>query len=368
MDSKKLINTVLNKVKDMLNVGTKGVIGIDIGLSSVKVAQMTGSEENGFTLVSYGSHPLPEGTIIEDDIQKENELIESIQKAIENSGSKTSNVAIGLSGPNTVVRKLQLAGGSDEDIEDQVTWEVEQYIPFSVETSKVSFHILGENEGGGVDVIVAAAKGEVVETYKSLLEKIELRPQVIDLGILAVTNVFEVVYEEKLQDENQSWVLIDLGAQKTEFLIYKNHKITFTKEIDIGGVMITEEIQRQMGVNYYEAEDLKCNGDDSGNLPEEILEIIDDVVESFFAEIKKTIDFYISSTSDESFVECILTGGSSLIPGLVEGLEALLGINVNIMNPFEVIDYDKKNIKEEQLNEIAYRGAAVLGLAMRLES
>ena len=50
-----------------------------------------------------------------------------------------------------------------------------------------------------------------------------------------------------------------------------------------------------MGVNYYEAEDLKINGDESGNLPEEILEIIDDVVESFFAEIKKTKYFDVNN-------------------------------------------------------------------------
>ena len=48
-----------------------------------------------------------------------------------------------------------------------------------------------------------------------------------------------------------------LGAQKTEFIIYKNQTIVFTKEISVGGVMITEEIQRQMGVNYEEAEDFK---------------------------------------------------------------------------------------------------------------
>jgi type IV pilus assembly protein PilM len=368
LDSKKIINNAVTQVKDLLKLGPKGIVGIDIGLSSVKVAQMSGSEENGFTLTAYASQPLPEGTIIEDDIQKKEELLEAIQEALNKASIKTTNICIGLSGPNTVARKLQLAGGSVEEIEDQVTWEVEQYIPFSVETSKVSFHIIGENEGGGVDVIVAAAKGEVVEEYKELLEEINLRAKVIDLGVLAITNVFEVVYDEKLEDGSQSWILIDLGAQKTEFIIYKNHKIMFTKEIPIGGVMITEEIQRQMGVNYYEAEDLKCNGDENGNLPEEILEIIDDVVESFFAEIKKTVDFYVSSTSDESFVECVLTGGSSLIPGLIEGLEALLGINVSIMNPFEVIDYDKKNIEEDQLNEIAYRGAAVLGLAMRLDA
>lgn len=367
MDSKKLVGNLVTQIKDLLKLGPKGIVGIDIGLSSVKVAQMSGSEESGFTLIAYASHPLPEGTIIEDDIQKKEELVEAIQASLDKADIKSTNVSIGLSGPNTVARKLQLAGGSDEEVEDQVTWEVEQYIPFNIETSKVSFHIVGENEGGGVDVIVAAAKGELVEEYRYLFEEMKLRTKVIDLGVLAITNIFEIVYEEKLEDESQSWILIDLGAQKSEFVIYKNHKIMFTKEIAIGGVMITEEIQRQMGVNYYEAEDLKCNGDDNGNLPEEILEIIDDVVDSFFAEIKKTVDFYVSSTSDESFVECVLTGGSSLIPGLVEGLEALLGINVSIMNPFEAIEYDDKNIKEEQLNEIAYRGVAVLGLAARLD-
>ncbi|PIK14477.1 MAG: hypothetical protein CES88_09030 [Halobacteriovorax sp. JY17] len=365
LDSKKVINDLISQIKDVLKIGPSGFIGIDVGLSSVKVAQLDGNEESGFKLVAYGSEPLPEGAIIEDDIQKEEEVIEAIRSAIEKAGISSVNAVLGLAGPNTVARKLQLAGGSEEEIEDQVSWEVEQYIPFSLETSKVSFHIVGENEGGGVDVIVAAAKGEVVESYRELLEKAGLKPKIFDLGLLAVVNVFELVYSEKLEDPNESWILMDLGAQKTEFIIYKNNKIMFTKEIMIGGVIITEEIQRQMGVNYYEAEDLKNHGDENGNLPEEILEIIDSVVESFFAEIKKTVDFYISSTSDESFVECVLTGGSSLIPGLTEGLEALLGISVSIMNPFEAIEYDPKKIKEDQLNEIAYRGAGVLGLAMR---
>lgn len=365
LDSKKIINDLVSQVKEVLKIGPSGYIGIDIGLSSVKVAQMDGNEDTGFKLVAYGSGALPEGAIIEDDIQKEEEVIEAIQVAIKNAGISSVNCVFALAGPNTVARKLQLAGGSEEEIEDQVSWEVEQYIPFSLETSKVSFHVIGENEGGGIDVIVAAAKGEVVESYKSLLEEAGLKPKIFDLGLISVVNVFELVYKEKLEDPNESWILMDLGSEKTEFIIYKNNKIMFTKEIMIGGVIITEEIQRQMGVNYYEAEDLKNHGDENGNLPEEILEIIDSVVESFFAEIKKTVDFYISSTSDESFIECVLTGGSSLIPGLTEGLEALLGINVSIMNPFDVIKYDPKNIKEEQLNEIAYRGASVLGLAMR---
>src|SRR5690606_17063222 len=98
---------------------------------------------------------------------------------------------------------------------------------------------------------------------------------------------------------------------------------------------------------------------------EEIVEIIDSVIETFFAELKKTIDFYISSTSDEDFAGCLVTGGSAQIPGLIEGLEALLGFPARILNPFEGIVVDDSKFVESELRQLMYRGAAAIGLAMR---
>ena len=142
--------------------------------------------------------------------------------------------------------------------------------------------------------------------------------------------------------------------------------VVFAKEINMGGVNITEEIQRRMGINYYEAEDLKITGDENGNLPEEILEIIDEVVVLFFSEVKKTLDFYISSTSDESLGGCCVTGGGGLMPGILEGLEALVGVDVSILNPFDRVEYNKKNFSEKEISEIVYKGVGAIGLAMRV--
>jgi type IV pilus assembly protein PilM len=360
------ISNIVSGIKDALSVSGGSVVGIDIGLSSVKVAEVScDKDKENWVLTKYASVPLPEGSIIEDEIQKEEEIVDAIDRAIKEAGITAKIASIGLAGPNTVARKLQLAGGSEEEIEDQVVWEAEQYLPFEIEQSTVSFHVVGENEGGGVDVIVAAARNDIISSFKNLVEQVNLKVKVVDLGLVAVTNVFELVMEEKIEDISQSWLLIDLGAQKTEFIIYKNGMIAFTKEMNVGGVMITEEIQRQMGVNYDEAEDLKITGDGQGNLPEEILEIIDDVVEAFFSEIKKTIDFYISSTSDESMMGCLVTGGSALIPGIIEGLEALLGVEVSVLNPFDIFGIEIEDLSEEKKKEIQYRGCSVIGLAMR---
>jgi type IV pilus assembly protein PilM len=363
---KNQLESILDPISNMFNFGKQSAVGIDIGLSAVKIAEVTGNKVKGkYVLERFSIEPLPEGVVIEDEIQKEEELVDRMGEALKNLGGNPKLCCLGLSGPNTLARKLQVAGGSEEEIEDQVIWESEQYLPFDIDDSTVSYHIVGENEGGGVDLIVAASRNDIRDSFRGICKQAGLAVKIVDLSVIAITNIFEIAMKEKLLEPLKSWLILDIGAQTTSFIIYKNGIIMFTKEINIGGLMITEEIQRQMGVNYWEAEDLKITGDDNGNLPEDILEIMDDVIEAFFAEVKKTIDFYVSSTSDESLVGCVVTGGSCQIPGVLEGLEALLGLDVSVLNPFDVIEYNPKKFSEEEISEIAYRGVAALGLGMR---
>lgn len=364
MDPKQIIATATEAARDIFKLDPPNVIGVDIGLSTVKVAEVIKLANGNFKLIKYAAIALPEGSLIEDDIQKEEEIIEAIQDAFREAGISNPNVCIGLSGPNTLARKLQLPGGSLEEIEDNVMWEVEQYLPFSIEDSMVSFDVMRENEGGGVEVLVAGAKVNIVENFKDLIDKAGYRVKIVDMDLIAMTNVFEHLTDGQLETEN-TWLLVDFGAQKTNFVIYKKGGIVFTKEMNIGGVIVTEEIQRQMGVNYIEAEELKIIGDENGNLPEEILEIIGDVLDAFFSEIKKTLDFYITQTSDESIQGCLVTGGTCLLPGLIDGLEELTGIEVSVLNPFERIEFDKRKFNEDDINSIAYTGVVALGLGMR---
>jgi type IV pilus assembly protein PilM len=364
--SSKDVFKFVDVLKDVFSFQKKTLFGLDIGMSSVKVSYLDcRHKDNNFTLLKYASVALPEGAIIEDEIQKPEEIISAIEKALSKAGIGTKFCAMGISGPSTVARRLQLAGGSDEEVEDQVLWESEQYLPFDIEDSKVSYQVLGENDGGGIDVVVAAAKNDVVFGFKELVDECELKPKIMDLGILALVNVFEIVESQLIAESQDSFLILDIGAQKTSFVIYKNGMITFNKEVNIGGVVITEEIQRQLGVNYYEAEELKIVGDEKGNLPEEVVEIIDEMMEAFFTEIKKTLDFYISSTSDESLSLCFITGGSAQLPGVTEGLSNLLGVEVELLNPFKVISYKEKNFPEGVINDIAFRGVVALGLGMR---
>ncbi len=354
---KEQIDDLLGK----LNPG--GIFGIDIGAHSIKVCEVSGAPKK-FKVDKFGTFVLPEAAIIEDEFQKPSEISEGLLEAMSRAGIKSKTGCLGLYGPNTMTKRLNVPEGTKEEIEDHIMWEAEQYITFGADESQVSFHIIGENEGGGKDALVAAARTDTVESFSSILAEAKISPKIIDLNVLALSNVFEEVYREDLEEYGEGSIILDFGAQSTKVIIYKRGGPIFTKEIQVGGGLVTEEIQRQMGVSYEEAEDLKTNGDEKGNLPEEILSIISTQIDQQVAEVKKSINFYITQGSAEKVNYCFVTGGNSLLPGLVEKLATSTGLEVKRIDVFSGIKIDESKAGKG-LEHLSAISAVAIGLGMR---
>lgn len=351
----------------MANFDKGQLVGVDIGLSAVKIALMSSPKKNRFRLDHYAAIPLSEAAIIEDEMQKPEEIVDALKQAIESARIKTRICNLGMDGPNTMTKRMQVPDGSKEDIEDNILWESEQYIPFGADESELDYAVLGKiEEADVVDTVVAAAKISVVENYIETVTEAGLIVRRVDLNVFAVNNMFELIAGDQLPEYSENGaIIIDFGAQTTTVMVYKNGGPVLTKEIPVGGVLITEEIQRQMGVSYEEAEDLKTHGDENGNLPEEILTIIQAQLSGQMAEIRKVLNFFIAAGSSEQVGYCFVTGGSCRLPGLVESLQDVIGMEAQYLNPFDVIEYDKKAFEDEALENIATTGLVSLGLGLR---
>lgn len=351
----------LDDLLGKLNPG--GVVGLDIGSHSIKVCELSGSPGK-IKLDKFGVYQLSEAALIEDEIQKPSEFTEGILGALNRAGIRSHIVCVGFFGPNTMTKRMNVPEGTREEIEDHVMWEAEQYITFGADDSQIDFDIVGDNEGGGKDAIVAAAKTELVDRFIDLLKEIKVTVKYCDLNVLALSNTFEEFAGGHLEEYSEGTLLLDFGAQTTKIVVYKRGGPIFTKEVPVGGSLITEEIQRQMGVSYEEAEDLKTTQDEQGNLPEEILAIINAQVDQQIAEIKKNINFYITQGSAEKVNQCFVCGGSSLLPGLVEKLGIVTGVEVHRMDIFSTIKVDEKKIGMD-LEHLEAISPVVIGLAMR---
>lgn len=344
-----------------LNPGA--IIGVDIGAHSIKVCEVSGSPGK-IRVDKFGVFTLSEAAIIEDEIQKPAEITEGILEALKQAGIKSKVLCIGLYGPNTMTKRLNAPEGTKEEVEDHVMWEAEQYITFGADESQIDFHILGDNEGGGKDAFVAAAKNDIIDNFTSLLTPHKYQVKVVDLNVVALSNAFEEFAGDRLEEFSAGTLLLDFGAQSTKVVVYKRGGPIFTKEIPVGGNLITEEIQRQMGVSYEEAENLKTSTDNNGNLPQEILNIINAQVDEQIAEIKKNIAFYVSHGSAEKVNQCFITGGSSLLPGLLDKLAIVAGVPVERLEIFNSIKIDDKKLRSNQ-ELITAISPVVIGLAMR---
>ncbi len=352
----------LDELLGKLNPGS--VVGLDIGAHSIKVCEISGSTGK-IKLEKFGVFTLSEAAIIEDEMQKPSEIAEGALEALAQANIKSKTVCLGLFGPNTMTKRLSTPEGTKEEIEDHVLWEAEQYITFGADDSQIDFFIIGENEGGGKDAIVAAAKLEVVDSFCELLkEEAKLTVRLVDLNVIALSNAFEQIVGDDIDEYSQGTLLLDFGAQSTKIVVYKKGGPIFTKEIPVGGGLITEEIQRQMGVSYEEAEDLKTTPDENGNLPEEILNIINYQVDLQVAEVRKNINFYVTQGSAERVNYCFITGGSSLLPGLIDKLTVVAGIPVERLDVFSGIKINNQKL-DFDLDHLAAISPVALGLAMR---
>lgn len=340
-----------------LNPGT--TFGVDIGAHSIKVCELSGKAGN-YRVEKFGVFVLSDATLIEDEIQKPQEIVDGILEAMKAAGIKSRTICLGLFGPNTMTKRLSIPEGTKEEIEDHVLWESEQYITFGADESQIDFDIIGENEGGGSDALVVAAKNDLIERFTELMTEAKLSIKIVDLNVIAISNVFEEIMRSDIEEYSNGTLILDFGAQSTKIVVYKRGGPIFTKEIPIGGGLITEEIQRQMGVSYEEAEDLKT----SRELPQEILNIINIQLEQQMNEVKKNINFYITQGSAEKVNYCFVTGGSSLLPGLTERLADMTGIEVKRLDVFEGIKANEKKLGDN-LEQVAAISPVVIGLAMR---
>jgi type IV pilus assembly protein PilM len=358
-----LAKSLKDQISDLMTKLNPGnVVGLDIGAHSIKVCELSGSPGK-FKIERFGLFTLSEAALIEDEIQKPSEIIDGITEAMAQAGITSKTVCLGLFGPNTMTKRLSAPEGTREEIEDHILWEAEQYITFGADDSQIDFFIIGENEGGGKDALVAAAKNELVEGYGEVIKEAKYNVKVIDLNVLALSNVLEEVLGANSEELEEGVLLLDLGAQSTKIVVYKRGGPIFTKEIPVGGSLITEEIQRQMGVSYEEAEDLKTTGDDKGNLPQEILNIINDQLDKQVSEIRKNINFYVTQGSAEKVNSCYLTGGSSLLPGVIERLREATELEVERLDVLSKFKISNKFGGDE--DHFCAISPVVLGLAMR---
>jgi type IV pilus assembly protein PilM len=341
----------------------RDVIGLDIGCSSIKLVELR-EDKKGYKLQNLAISPLPSEAIVDGALMDSVTIIDAIRDVIANSKTKARDVVTSVSGHSVIVKKISLPFMTEAELEESIQWEAERYIPFDINDVNIDFQIFGaapENPEV-MDVVLVAAKKDMINDYVSIIMEAGLNPVIIDIDSFALENMLAINYDIA---KEETVAIVNVGASVANINIVKNNISAFTRDIFKGGNQITEEIQRQLHVDHEEAEKIKVGSKVDLTSQSVIEDVLKTASESLAVEIGNSLDFFQSTTTYEKIGKLYLSGGGSKIKDFDIILQQQIGIPVEVVNPFKKINYSGRNFDLEYLREIGPIMAVGVGLASR---
>lgn len=349
----------------IFNPKAKPLIGLDISSSAVKMVELSGNAKDGFRVERYTIEVLSRDVIADGNIVNLEAAAESVKRAWKRMGTSTRQVAMALPAAAVITKKIIVpAGQREEELEVLVESEANQYIPFALEEVNLDFQVIGPapSSPDEVEVLIAASRKEKVEDRVAVAEAAGLKAAVMDVESYAALAAFELI-ERQLPDQgkNQVVAIVDIGANVTNLTVMRNGQQVYAREQAFGGAQLTQDIVRQYGMSFEEADAAKRNG----GLPENYeAELLRPFMESLALEVSRALQFFFTSTQYNQVNHLVLAGGCAAIQGLDEVVATRTQVNCLVANPFAGMSVSDR-VRPRNLVNDASSLMVACGLALR---
>ncbi|MBI5286667.1 MAG: type IV pilus assembly protein PilM [Deltaproteobacteria bacterium] len=329
--------------------------GVDIGSSGVKVVKLKrrGSAYN-LEEFGYAKSPSP-------DTEGGFKVRETLVGLIRTGRMKIKRVASIVCAPSLLLRHLYLPRMPKGDLREAVRWEMRKETNFPPDELICDFTNIGETRKGEETLYSIIAFGvwrKDVDRLIEILREATLEPIAIDVTPMAMLSSFDY---NNVWEEGVNYAMVDLGAAKTTFAIFKDRKLRFVREIAFGGRDLTKRVAEGLSKTEEEAEEEKTTWGMGGKLKD----ILTPSVERLGMEIHRSFDYYQAQFRDTGAGKIFLCGGTAMLKGLDVFLSNALGIPCFVDDPLKNIKVDPKRFKLDEVRGIAPMLTPAIGLALR---
>jgi len=338
---------------------TNSYLGIDIGSTSIKIVELK-KEGVQAKLLTYGfSENL--NTSQKDWQSNASFAAKVINKICEEAGAVSRSAVSALPTFSVFSSVLNLSNITKKDIASAVHWEAKKVIPLPLEEMILDWKKIGDEDKAkgnkNIRVLLTGAPRTLVKKYIDIFKEAQINLLSLE------TETFSLI-RSVLGNDKSTIMLVELGASTTDISIIDNCIPMLNRSVDIGGTTITKAISHHLNIGLERAEQFKYDlgissiESEEDVVPNTIIETISPIVN----EIKYAINLF-QSKNNKKTEKIVLSGGSALLPNLVNYLAKVLDTKVIIGDPWARVSYpvDLKPL----LHEIGPRMSVAIGLAMR---
>ena len=337
----------------------RSTVGLDIGSGFIKAV-----------VINHGSgHPVLEqvaiarvadDAIVEGEVMDPRLVADAVRDLLATAQIKTKDVTVAVGGRDVIIKKIPMDRMKEPDALDVIRGEADKHVPFDPENVELDFQILDpDGEGLEMQVLLVAAKRELVESKLALLAEIGLDARVIDVEAFALHNAFERNYPEAMRGVV---ALANIGHETTIVNLLEDGVPVLTRDLPIGVRRLREDLQRERGMPA-EAADRVVRG---GYLDPALAPHVASRGEEMALGIERAAAFLQTASRPSAQLSRVyLTGGGSRVPGLAGVLADRLKVPVTPAHPIERLDVAPDAFDGLSMDEVAPLLMLPVGLALR---
>ncbi|MBF0193901.1 MAG: type IV pilus assembly protein PilM [Magnetococcales bacterium] len=360
----------------------KPIIGLDIGTTAIRAVEIR-PVGSSWRLHRWGNQPIPPEAVVDGKIKNSEEVVSALQTLFAKTGFSTKRVALSVGGPSVVIKSIQLPLMTEMDLEDQISLEAEEHIPFGIDDVHLDFQILNQDEEN-MNVLLTACKKESLDAYLKVVDEAGLIASVCDLDICCLVNAHDAfispgaftpnkkakkpkkkaVKGDEIKVAPQVVLLVNCGGSYLNVVILIDGLPAFTRDYVFGIRQLLKQIADELEIPINEAEKLLKGG----NTPEQkkvLEEQLPPFEDQLASTIKQSIDFFSKSNPNLPVTNLFLSGPSTHIDGIEQRLLEKLAIQVVCCNPISGLKSGSGKGYVPMPKEMASRFIVALGLALR---
>jgi type IV pilus assembly protein PilM len=311
---------------------SRGTVAIDLGSGQVKMLTL----ENGSgtpRIGALGIERLQPDAIVGGEIMDYRVVVDAVRSLRERLGVKGRAAATAVSGRDVIVKRIKMDRMREAEARKVIRWEAEQHVPFDMDSVSLDFEVLDpDSDGLQMDVLLVAAKMDLVETRMRLLEEAGFDTAVIDVDSFAVQAAFERAYEHAAYG---SFCLVNIGREISNLSVVEQTSPVLTRDLAIGTRRFAEALVKELGISL---EDAETRIRQPGEMDAPSRDALKEPIESLVAPVERARSILMSGESAQGRLdEVVLSGGGARLPGLGEAIERRLGTKVTVLDPLRAV-------------------------------
>lgn len=340
-------------------------VALNIGSQRISMAVFETSKNGGLILKAYDSEvTVADPALDASKISQARIAIADLSQRLKVGKTKVRYV---ISGQSVFTRFVKLPPLQDDNIEQLVTFEAQQHVPFPLQEVVWDYELIeGADEK---EVVIVAIKADALDEINAAVNDSGLATAEVDVAPMAIYNSFRATYG----NPEEPILLIDIGA-KTSNLLYIEGRRFFTRSIAIGGGAVTASIAKEYGISFMEAEAQKITnglvalgGGHTEQLDESVAAlamVIRNALTRLPAEIARTTNYYRSQHGGSAPRRILLAGGGANLPYTLEFFQEKLNLPVEYFNPVRNVTLGK-GVDPSVIQRDGHLMGELVGLGLR---